>query len=245
MKVEPEKMQQIYDAIRNTPTSYNGQQVSVIAVDDQQLKEQLYEITNQKQIKTCSHFLVFCIDYHKLRVAAGLHGEQTPPFESTIDGYTVGVIDASLAMMSAVTVAESLGLGCCCIGYTRTADPRRISDLLLLPEGVSIVCGLAIGYPREMPDLKPKLPQPAVIHTNHYSADEELKPLLGRIRRAYHRIIQADPFGRPDDQRLVGAHRRLPPPFDGARHRRLSPRADRIKIGIRKAGKISRLETRI
>jgi len=29
-----------------------------------------------------------------------------------------------------------------------------------------------------MPDLKPKLPQPAVIHTNHYSADEELKPLL-------------------------------------------------------------------
>ena len=80
--------------------------------------------------------------------------------------------------MSAVTVAESLGLGCCCIGYTRTADPRRISDLLLLPEGVSIVCGLAIGYPREMPDLKPKLPQPAVIHTNHYSADEELKPLL-------------------------------------------------------------------
>lgn len=139
MKVEPEKMQQIYDAIRNTPTSYNGQQFSVIAVDDQQLKEQLYEITNQKQIKTCSHFLVFCIDYHKLRVAAGLHGEQTPPFESTIDGYTVGVIDASLAMMSAVTVAESLGLGCCCIGYTRTADPRRISDLLLLPEGVSIV----------------------------------------------------------------------------------------------------------
>ena len=74
MKVEPEKMQQIYDAIRNTPTSYNGQQFSVIAVDDQQLKEQLYEITNQKQIKTCSHFLVFCIDYHKLRVAAGLHG---------------------------------------------------------------------------------------------------------------------------------------------------------------------------
>ena len=88
--------------------------------------------------RQCSHFLVFCIDYHKLRVAAGLHGEQTPPFESTIDGYTVGVIDASLAMMSAVTVAESLGLGCCCIGYTRTADPRRISDLLLLPEEMCI-----------------------------------------------------------------------------------------------------------
>ena len=89
---------------------------------------------------------MFCADFHKLRVAAALHGEQTPAFESTIDGYTVGVIDASLAMMSAVTVAESLGLGCCCIGYTRTADPRKLSDMLGLPEGVSIVCGLAIGY---------------------------------------------------------------------------------------------------
>lgn len=76
---------------------------------------------------------------------------RTPPFESTIDGYTVGVIDASMAMMSAVTAAESLGLGCCCVGYVRTADPRRISDMLGLPEGVSIVCGLTIGYPREMP----------------------------------------------------------------------------------------------
>ena len=37
MKVEPEKMQQIYDAIRNTPTSYNGQQFSVIAVSVKQL----------------------------------------------------------------------------------------------------------------------------------------------------------------------------------------------------------------
>lgn len=183
IKVEPAKMQQIYDAIRNTPTRYNGQQFSVIVIDDQPLKEQIYEITNQKQIKTCSHFLVFCTDFHKLRVAAALHGEETPAFESTIDGYTVGVIDASLAMMSAVTVAESLGLGCCCIGYTRTADPRKLSDMLGLPEGVSIVCGLAIGYPREMPDLKPKLPQPTVIHHNHYSTDEEMKPLLADYDR--------------------------------------------------------------
>lgn len=156
--VEREKLDLIYAAIRNTPTSYNGQQFSVIAVTDQTVKEELYEITGQKQIKTSAILLVFCLDYHKLRVAAAAKGMRTPPFESTIDGYTVGVIDASMAMMSAVTAAESLGLGCCCVGYVRTADPRRISDMLGLPEGVSIVCGLTIGYPREMPDLKPKLP---------------------------------------------------------------------------------------
>ena len=61
---------------------------------------------------------------------------------------------------------------------TKELESRVEKIQKMLPEGVSIVCGLAIGYPREMPDLKPKLPQPAVIHTNHYSADEELKPLL-------------------------------------------------------------------
>lgn len=50
--VEREKLDLIYAAIRNTPTSYNGQQFSVIAVTDQTVKEELYEITGQKQIKT-------------------------------------------------------------------------------------------------------------------------------------------------------------------------------------------------
>ena len=34
--ISDETMQFIYDAIRNTPTSYNGQQFSVIDIDDQQ-----------------------------------------------------------------------------------------------------------------------------------------------------------------------------------------------------------------
>ena len=140
--------------------------------------ERDFAISGQRQIKTSAILLVFCLDYHKLRVAAAAKGMRTPPFESTIDGYTVGVIDASMAMMSAVTAAESLGLGCCCVGYVRTADPRRISDMLGLPEGVSIVCGLTIGYPREMPDLKPKLPVEAVVHEGRYMPDEKLAPLL-------------------------------------------------------------------
>ena len=57
--VTDEQMQLIYEAIRNTPTSYNGQQFSVIDVTDQAVKEQIYALTNQKQIKTCSHFFAF------------------------------------------------------------------------------------------------------------------------------------------------------------------------------------------
>lgn len=170
-KIEPEKLEYIYEAIRNAPTSYNGQQFSVVAVTDQEVKEQLYGIMGQKQVKTSAAFLVFCLDFHQLELAAKAEGIGFPDFQNTINGYTVGVVDAALAMHSAEVAAESLGLGCCCIGYARTADPKKTSEILGLPEKVSIVCGLAIGYPNEDPDMKPKRPVEVVVHENKYGDD--------------------------------------------------------------------------
>ncbi|MDD2962226.1 MAG: nitroreductase family protein [Muribaculaceae bacterium] len=170
-------MQTIYAAIRNTPTSYNGQQFSVVEVSNQDIKEKLYDITQQKQIKTCNKFLVFCADYHKIQVLAKTKGLDFPPFIDTLDGVMVGVIDASLAMMSASIAAQSCGLGCCCIGYTRTANPSKIAELLMLPKGVFIVCGMAIGVPRETPDLKPKQSQDLLIHKDNYRTDDISKDM--------------------------------------------------------------------
>ena len=172
--VSAEQMEFIRAAVRNTPTSYNGQQYSVIDVTDQTLKEKLYEISGQKQIKTCSHFLVFCADYHKIGLIAKEKGIDMPPFYDTADGLIVGTVDAALAMMSAVTAAESMGLGTCCIGYARTVNPAAFAELLALPQHVYVVCGLAIGVPREMPDLKPKEPEAVVFHANSYSPDASL-----------------------------------------------------------------------
>lgn len=168
----------IFEAIRNTPTSYNGQQFSVIDVDDQELKVKLYELTGQKQIKTCSHFLAFCADYNKISVASKAKGIDMPPFYDTADGLIVGTVDAALAMMSAVVAARSLGLGSCCIGYARTAAPEAVSELLGLPQHVYLVCGLAIGVPREMPDLKPKQPLDLLIHKNAYRSDDMTADLM-------------------------------------------------------------------
>lgn len=176
--ISAQTMEFIYEAIRNTPTSYNGQQFSVIDVTDQDLKEKLYELTSQKQIKTCNHFLVFCADYHKIKLLAQAKDIDFPPFEKTLDGVIVGIVDASLAMMSALTAAESAGLGTCCIGYTRTAAPEAVSKLLGLPQDTFIVCGLAIGVPREFPDLKPKQPAEATIHSNTYRTEGLTDTLL-------------------------------------------------------------------
>ena len=168
----------IYAAIRNSPTSYNGQQFSVIDISDQETKIKLYELTNQKQIKTCNRFLLFCADYNKITTIAKAKNIDMPEFPKTMDGVMVGIIDASIAMMSAVVAAESCGLGTCCIGYARTAAPAQIAELLKLPQGVFAVCGLAIGVPRETNDLKPKQSKELVIHQNHYRTDDMTPELL-------------------------------------------------------------------
>lgn len=172
--IPSEVMELIFEAINNTPTSYNGQQFSVIDVSDQELKEKLYDVIGAKQIKTCNRFLAFCSDYNKIALLAEAKGVKMPPFTDTIDGLTVGIVDASLAMMSALTVAESAGLGTCCIGFARTANPQGVAELLGLPKGVFVVCGLALGIPREMPDLKPKQPLSLVVHHNKYRDAHEL-----------------------------------------------------------------------
>jgi len=177
-QVSPENMQLIYNAIRNTPTSYNAQQYSVIDVTDPEIKQKLYELTGQKQIKTCSHFMAFCADFHKITEAARAKNLEMPEIYNTADGLILGTVDASLAMMSAVAAACSLGLGTCCIGYARTAAPDEISKLLRLPAHVYLVCGLAIGIPRETPDLKPKQPQNLIIHHDTYRTDSMQHDLM-------------------------------------------------------------------
>lgn len=169
--IPEEKMDFIFEAIRNTPTSYNGQQFSVIDISDQELKEKLYELTNQKQLKTCNRLLIFLSDYNKIERLAEKKGLEMPEITNTMDGVIIGVIDASLAMMSAVVAAESVGLGSNCVGYLRTVDPAAVAELLKLPKGVFVVCGLAIGVPREHPDLKPKQPVGVTVYRNCYVQD--------------------------------------------------------------------------
>ena len=182
--IADEDLSFIREAIRNTPTSYNGQQFSVIEIDDRTLKEQLAEIIGQKQIKTSARVFAFLSDFHKIAVAAKAKGLENPGFENTADGLIVGTVDAALAMMSAIVAATSRGLGTCPIGYARTVAPARISEILHLPKGVYLVCALAVGVPRELPDMHPKQPLDLVFFKNSYGTPD----MAGKLM-AYDRTV--------------------------------------------------------
>ena len=123
-------------------------------------------------------------DDYKISELADRKGLDMPEFTHTADGLIVGVVDATLAMMSALVAAESLGLGTCPIGYARTAAPEETSKILELPEKVFVVCGLAIGVPREMPDIKPKQQRELMIFSNKYKTEKLVSEL-----EAYDEVI--------------------------------------------------------
>lgn len=181
-------------AVRNTPTSYNAQQFSVIEVTDQALKDELADLIGQSQLKNAAVDFMFLSDFNKMAIAAKAKGLPAPEFQNTVDGLVVGTIDASLAMMSAISAAVSRGLGTCPIGYARTVDPKKITEILKLPQGVYLVCALAVGIPANMPDLKPKQPEDIVFFKNTYGITNMAEKLLeyDKTITAYHKKRSAN-----------------------------------------------------
>jgi len=160
-------------AAQSAATSSNLQTWSVVAVDDPAVRKELATIAgNQKHIEQCPIFLVFLADVSRngrLAAEAGTELAGMPYLES----FLVAAIDAALAAQNAVVAAESLGLANVYIGALRN-DVQRVSALLGLPPGATPVFGLCVGHPlagREG-EVKPRLPQAAVLHRERYDADD-------------------------------------------------------------------------
>ncbi len=87
--------------------------------------------------------------------------------------------------MGAVVASQVIPRKQLCVGYLRTVDPaKKVAELLKLPKGVFVVCGLALGVPREQPDLKPKQPASLVFHKNCYRQDtDKMTEELGHTTR--------------------------------------------------------------
>ncbi|OJG45026.1 hypothetical protein RV04_GL002546 [Enterococcus hermanniensis] len=87
--------------------------------------------------------------------------------EESVDPLITAVTDAALALENAVIATEALGLGSVVVGSIRK-DIEKVSTLLKLPERVFPIVGLSIRKPIVEMNLKPRLPEAAVIHYDTY-----------------------------------------------------------------------------
>jgi len=158
-------------AAQSAATSSNLQTWSVVEVTDPAVRKELAAIAgNQKHVEICPLFLVFLADVSRNARLAEAEGKDLVGLPY-LESFLVASIDAALAAQNAVVAAESLGLSTVYIGALRN-DVTRVAELLGLPKGVAPVFGLCVGHPaagREG-EVKPRLPQEAVLHRGTYDA---------------------------------------------------------------------------
>ncbi|KAA6449574.1 NADPH-dependent oxidoreductase [Bacillus swezeyi] len=173
--VNPEQLDSIIEAVQAAPTSINGQQVTVITVQDQERKKKIAELAGgQAWIEQAPVFLLFCADFNRAKIALEKN-DQNLAITDGIESVLVGAVDAGIALGTATAAAESLGLGTVPIGAVR-GRAEELIELLDIPEYVFPVAGLVVGHPADRSAKKPRLPQQAVRHSETYHSD--VKPLI-------------------------------------------------------------------
>ena len=145
--LEDEKLGLIVKAAQAAPSWCNGEQVSIVVVKDQTLKDKIKEICwGQTHVGTCAAFLVFCADFYRVSLAFEKAGKTKSDFEkymSNIDTLILGSHDVGICLQNATVAAESMGLGTCHIGAIRN-KPLEMVKLLNLPKYVIPLVGLTI-----------------------------------------------------------------------------------------------------
>lgn len=165
-------LQTLMAAAQSASTSSNLQAWSVVAVRDAARKARLAAFAgNQKHVAAAPLLLMFVADLSRLRRIA--EAAEAPALALDYqEMFLVAVADAAFAAQNAVVALESLGLGCCYIGGMRN-KPEDVAAELALPPGAFVVFGLTIGYPADdvETDVKPRLPQHAVMHLEQYQPE--------------------------------------------------------------------------
>ena len=161
----------IVAAGQRASTSSNMQTYSVVAVTDQQKRDQLSELCGgQKHIAQAPVFLAWCADRYRLERLNELRGYQHNA--EYLENFLVAAVDVALAAQNAALAAESLGLGICYIGGIRN-NSASVIELLGLPKYVFPITGMTVGYPENPPRLRPRLQQDAILHWEQYELDQD------------------------------------------------------------------------
>ena len=149
--VEHGKLEAVVRAGINAPSGMNRQPWIIRVVEDQQLIADVTEIFKQENPDQVKHDPNF---KNMFRNAPNLICVCTPAQGG-------GELDAGLLGENMMLAAQSLGLGTCCLGgpvrFLLTNEKCKFFiDRLDIPEDYKLNYIIAIGYPDEQPDAKPR-----------------------------------------------------------------------------------------
>jgi len=130
--VEKEKLQNVLEAARLSPSATNGQPWGFVVVTDPEVKERLRASYSRDWFVTAPVIIIAC----------------AVPEEAWVrhDGEEYWKVDVTIAMQDLTLAAWEEGLGTCWIG---AFDEEQAKRALGIPEDVRVFAMTPLGYPAE------------------------------------------------------------------------------------------------
>jgi len=190
-KPDPIPDEHIRQAVRcgqAASTSSAIQAYCALHVTDAAKRNRLVELTGgQPKVAQCGAFFVVCADTRRHRLTCRRAGK---PYDTKMEAFLLGVIDASLFAQNMALALESMGYGICYIGGLRN-DLPAVDELLEVPHGIYPLFGLCAGLPDESPAERLRFPVDAVLYRDAWPSDEEIQVELDAYDAAYSAYLEA------------------------------------------------------
>jgi nitroreductase len=131
--IEREKLDSIFEAARLAPSAKNLQDWRFVVVKDKETKRKLAEAANnQRFLENAGAIIIACSNSKEVMRC----------------GQAVGPIDVAIALEHISLQATELGLATCWIG---SFYPEKVRPIVGVPDDVTIVELMAVGYPADKP----------------------------------------------------------------------------------------------
>ncbi|ADN69108.1 nitroreductase family protein [Mycoplasmopsis fermentans] len=153
-EISEEDKEKLIKTIQNAPTSNNYFASSVIVIEDQNTKDKLAEILQQKQVRECSMFFIFLADNNRIDYVLKTKNKNIE--NKTLNSLLLSVGDAFIQATMLQDAATELDLGTCFIGGVR-GHISEINRLLKIKNSAFPAVALTVGKAAKKADLKPKI----------------------------------------------------------------------------------------
>jgi nitroreductase len=142
--VSEDVLNQLFEAIRWTPSWANTQCWELIVVKNQDTKQKLQETISKRNpaTKALVNAPVVLALGGKLESAGYYHGQVTTKFGDWL------MFDLGLATQNLCLAAHNLGLGTVIVGLF---DHNKAKEVLAVPAGYEVVVLIPLGYPAKEP----------------------------------------------------------------------------------------------
>ena len=129
--IEPKKLAHIFEAARLAPSAKNIQDWRFVVVTNKETKAEIVKAANDQMfLKDAGAIIVACSDSDYVMRC----------------GQPIGPIDVAIALEHICLQATELGLATCWIG---SFYPEKIRSILDIPNDITIVELMAVGYPAD------------------------------------------------------------------------------------------------